>query len=799
MSISKRGFLKASLAGSAAAVAVGANVVNAAELTGEVKKIPHASHYGAFYAHVQNGKIVDITPQESDKNPTSLVKAFVDSNFAPSRIKYPYVRKSYLEGKAGNGALRGADEFVRVSWDKALELVAKKIKDTPRDNMYNGCYSGWSHPGSLHICPTLAGKLFNVAIGGAIGTAGEYSNGAAGPTNPGIVGDMEVYSLQTAHEQILEHCEVYVMWGADLFKTNKVDYGIANHGNDPYYLKYRASKIKFISIDPIRTETAKAFNAESIYIRPNTDIALMLAMMNHLYTTKKYDKAFIEKYTHGFDKFVPYLTGKSDGIAKTPEWAAPITEIPAKKIKELAELFVSKKTFLAGNWAMQRAAYGEQADWALITLASMIGQIGTPGGGFGFSMHNSGGGQAASGKAGLGGFSQGRNRVTVSIPASRISEAILNPGKEIDFKGAKMKYPTIKTMFIAGANIVGHHPNTNELIEALRTLDTFIVQEPWWTPTAKMADIVLPATTSLERDDVSMGGSYSGDYIYAMRKVVDNPYEAKDDYEIFALLAKQFGDDVYKKFTDGKTPMQHLEAFYAASDGAKVKSFDQFWKDGFVKLEVPAAAYKYVRHADFRADPVKNPLKTESGKIQIFSEKFASYNYTHFKGHVMWNEPYEYLGSKDKVAKYPLHMLSPHPTYRLHSQLDNTAITKLYKFDNREPVRINPADAKKYGIANGDTVEVYNDRGRLLAGAVVTPDIRQGVIAIEEGAWYSPEVPGQKGTRCNSGHCNVVSSSIPTSQFAQATSVNSTLVAIKKATDVKGANQAHMAPKTIDA
>jgi trimethylamine-N-oxide reductase (cytochrome c) len=136
---------------------------------------------------------------------------------------------------------------------------------------------------------------------------------------------------------------------------------------------------------------------------------------------------------------------------------------------------------------------------------------------------------------------------------------------------------------------------------------------------------------------------------------------------------------------------------------------------------------------------------------------------------------------------------------RLHSQLDNTAITKLYKFDNREPVRINPADAKKYGIANGDTVEVYNDRGRLLAGAVVTADIRQGVIAIEEGAWYSPEVPGQKGTRCNSGHCNVVSSSIPTSQFAQATSVNSTLVAIKKATDVKGANQAHMAPKTIDA
>ena len=159
----------------------------------------------------QDGKIVDVSPQESDKRPNSLVRAFVDRNYAQSRIKYPYVRKSFLEAKPGNNELRGNDEFVQVSWDKALELVAEKIKACPKENIYNGSYGGWSHPGTLNSCATLTGKFFNIAIGGAIGTAGEYSNGAAGPTNPGIVGDMEVYSLQTTHEEILKNTEVYVM------------------------------------------------------------------------------------------------------------------------------------------------------------------------------------------------------------------------------------------------------------------------------------------------------------------------------------------------------------------------------------------------------------------------------------------------------------------------------------------------------------------------------------------------------------------------------------------------------------
>ncbi|WP_286683055.1 molybdopterin-dependent oxidoreductase [Sulfurospirillum sp. MES] len=264
MGITRRGFLQRGIATTAL---LGANVTNATELFSEVKKIPSASHYGAFYALVQDNKILDIVPQEADGRP-GMLKALVDQNYSNSRIKYPYVRKSYLEGRKNNQFLRGNDEYVRISWERALDLVAKKIEETPRESIYNGTTDGWAHPGLVNYCPTLAGRFFNIVKGGCVNPDGDFSAGAALRTNPAIVGDIEVYSLQTAHEQILENTQVYILWGADLFKCNKIDFAVANRKNDEYFFKYRKSNIKFISIDPIKTETAKMLDAECIKIRP---------------------------------------------------------------------------------------------------------------------------------------------------------------------------------------------------------------------------------------------------------------------------------------------------------------------------------------------------------------------------------------------------------------------------------------------------------------------------------------------------------------------------------------------------
>lgn len=777
MSISRRDFLKRS---AAATAVVCSNPLIAKE--GKLKSIPHASNLGAFYADVdESGKIVKIRPQVSDKDskyPGS--EAWIDRVYSDTRIKYPCVRKSYLEGK-NSPELRGKEEFVRVSWDDAMKLIVKKLQSVKIDEIYNASYSGWGHPGLLHNCNSVAGRFFNTVFGGAVGTDGEYSNGAAGRVNTTIVGDLEVYSLQTAHEVMLENTKVYVMWGADLFKCNQIDYMVANRGNNPYFEKYAKSGIKFIVIDPQYTEIAKKFNAQWIKIRPNTDVALMLGMCHYLYTSNLYDKEFIEKYTFGFDKFLPYLLGKTeDMVEKTPAWAAKITGVEEGVIKALADTFVKNRTFLAGNWAMQRAQYGEQADWMLMVLAAMIGQIGLAGGGFGFSMHYSGGGQAFSGVALPVGLPQGKNKVDAKIPASRVSEALLNPGKKIKFKGSEITYPNIKVMYLTGATVLGHHPNTNELIKAIRTLDTLIVHEPWWTPMAKMADIVLPSTTPLERDDISYGGSYSQDYVYAMRKVVEPLFEARNDYDVFADMAKAVGEKEYRKFTSGKSKEEIIRSFYERSDCVNYMSFDEFWEKGYVYFEPNEEAKKFVRHSAFRADPIANKLATETGKIQIFSQKFADFKLDDFKGHPMWFEPAEWLGNGELTAKYPLHLLSPHPKYRIHSQLDNSFVRKAYKVGNREPALINDEDAKKFGIKDGDTVEVYNDRGRILAGAVVTKNIMKGVISIDEGAWYDPENLTDENPRCNAGHVNLLTSSRPTSTMAQATSVNTCLVAIKK-------------------
>ncbi|GAA9881031.1 hypothetical protein VN0666_12400 [Helicobacter pylori] len=181
-----------------------ANVLKAVGVFAKVESIPHATHFGPFIAKVQNGAIKDIIPQKSDYNPTMMLKAMVDRVYSDSRVKYPCVRKSFLENKKNHKELRGREEFVRVSWDVALDLAAKKLKEIPKENIYNASYGGWWHAGSLHRCHHLAWRFFNTTLGGAIGADGEYGNGAAARINPMIVGDMEVYSQQTTHEEMIK-------------------------------------------------------------------------------------------------------------------------------------------------------------------------------------------------------------------------------------------------------------------------------------------------------------------------------------------------------------------------------------------------------------------------------------------------------------------------------------------------------------------------------------------------------------------------------------------------------------------
>jgi trimethylamine-N-oxide reductase (cytochrome c) len=368
--------------------------------------VPHATHYGPLLATVEKGRIVKIEAQASDKMPTAmLTEGVLDRTYDKTRVVGAMVRKSYLEweqnGRKGSNKpeLRGKDEWVQVSWDTALGLTAKAILDTIEKYGNEGCFSssygGWSHAGIFRP-NVLQGRFFNL-LGGSSVTTGDYSAGAGQILLPMVIGDMEVYSPQTAWEQLRDNTELVVFIGCDPDKNNRIEYTVCDHEMYSGWDAIKQAGCQFISINPQVTTTDEKMGSEWVRIVPNTDTALFMAMGYHLLSQNKHNQAFIDKYTVGFDKYRAHLEGKDGSAPKTPEWAEKITGIPAAKIRALAELMASKRTQLCGSWAIQRAHHGEMPYWAIVNFACILGNIGLPGQGVGFSWHYGGGGTAQSG------------------------------------------------------------------------------------------------------------------------------------------------------------------------------------------------------------------------------------------------------------------------------------------------------------------------------------------------------------------------------------------------------------------
>jgi biotin/methionine sulfoxide reductase len=353
---------------------------------------------------------------------------------------------------------------------------------------------------------------------------------------------------------------------------------------------------------------------------------------------------------------------------------------------------------------------------------------------------------------------------------------LLNPGTEFRYNGGVHAYPDIRLIYWAGGNPFHHHQDLQRLAKAWQKPETIIVNEPYWTSTAKFADIVLPVTTTLERNDIGFG-SHEG-VVVAMRKVVPPAGEARDDYAIFTALADRLG--VKESFTEGRDEMQWVQWLYdvlrkrADASGIALPAFDAFWEEGLVNMEEHAKPV--VMLEAYRRDPAGNMLNTESGRIEIFSERIAGFNLPDCPGHPTWFEPLEWLGATE-AKDWPLHLLSDQPARKLHSQLDGSPHSAAGKVAGREPIYLNPKDAAARGIADGDVVEVFNDRGRSLAGAVVTPDIMQGVARLATGAWYDHD--WQTGIEKH-GNPNALTRDIGASSLSQGCTAQSCLVDVRK-------------------
>ncbi|WP_454692707.1 trimethylamine-N-oxide reductase TorA [Achromobacter aloeverae] len=775
------------------------------------REVLTGSHWGVFRASVTNGRAVAIKAWEKDPRPSAQLPGVLDSIYSPTRIRYPMVRRAYLEqGPGADPAGRGEGDFVRVGWDQALDLVARELQRVRQAHGPSGIYAGsygWRSPGKLHNCLTLLHRFMNLT-GGYVGYSGDYSAGAALVILPYVVGSIEVYEQCTAWPVVAEHTQLMVFWGCDPMNNSQIGHVVPDHGAYPGIEGLKARGIKTLCIDPAKTQTCEYLGAEWIAPRPQTDVAMMLGIAHTLYAEKLHDQAFLDRYTTGFDKFLPYLLGQQDGTPKTADWAAGICGIPADTLRDLARRFSRQRTMLALGYSTQRQHHGEQVHWMLITLASMLGQIGLPGGGYGLSYHYASGGSPTADSPSVPSIGDAADRLPAdawkgkqamrSIPVSRISEMLLNPGKTYDFNGTKGIYPDIKLIYWAGGNPFSHQQDRNELVRAWRKPETIIVQDFQWTASARHADIVLPATTSYERNDIEQVGDFGLNHILAMHKVVEPVFEARSDFDIFSALAQRLGQG--DAFTEQKSEMDWLRAFYeAARIGARAKGlempiFDSFWNSA-QPLAFPLGKGKdFVSRQDFRADPLLNALGTPSGRIEIYSATIEKMGYDDCPPHPTWMEPFERLDGP--TAKYPLHVDTVHPRYRLHSQLCGTVLREKYAIAGREPCLMHPEDAARRGLKDGDVVRVFNDRGQMLAGLAITDAIRPGVVRINEGGWYDPVDPRTPGSLCRYGDVNTLTSGISTSRLAQANCGHSVLAQVEKFEGPIPAVQVFESPRT---
>lgn len=746
----------------------------------QVARYPSLSHWGAFNAVVVDGRVRACEPFFRDTAPSAILASMPGMVHSPLRITRPAVRRDWLlrrENSQRRG--RGSDDFVEVPWSQALTLVAEELAwaraERGPTSIFGGSY-GWSSAGRLHHARTLTQRFLGSG-GGYVGQTGNYSWGAAQFLLPHVIGSFApVTGRVTDWRSIVSHTGLLIAFGGMPLRNTQVSSGGAgDHPTRGWLRKASAAGVKLVVISPTRADVPEGIDAEWIGIRPNTDTALMLGMIHVLLEDGLYDRAFTERHCEGFERFADYVRGATDGQAKTVHWASSICGVAASQIRELARRAAATRTLLTCAWSLQRAHHGEQPYWCSIALAAALGQIGLPGGGFAFG-HASMNGVGTPRPAVPGPeMAAPANPARCSIPVARMADMLLHPGAEYEFNGEHATYPDIELVYWAGGNPFHHHQDLNRLERAWRKPRTIVVHESWWTPTARRADIVLPATTTLERND--LGGSSNDRFVLAMKQAIRAQGLSRNDFDIFAELAEAAGHA--QAFTEGRNEMQWLRHIYErmlrawAKAGIDGPGFESFWEAGFAELAEPES--DYVLFESFRQDPAAHPLATPSGRIELYSERIAGFGYDDCPPHPCWIAPAEWLGAEHTSA-FPLHLVTCQPEGKLHSQLDAGVVSLADKIEGRERVRLSPRDAAQRGLKGGDVVRVYNRRGSCLAATVVDDRVLPGVIIMATGAWFDPQDEELE----RHGNPNVLTLDLGTSRLAQGTSALSALVQIER-------------------
>jgi len=743
----------------------------------EVRTTALGTHFGPFHVDTVGGEVVAVRGHELDPDPSPLGGALMDR--ASLRVEYPSVRRSWLEGGAGTATeLRGREPFVEVSWDEALDLVAAELErvrdDHGHTSVFGGSY-GWGSAGRFHMSGTQVHRFMR-HFGGYTDVRGTYSASAAETVVPYIIG-MGYHAgiaQQTSWSVIADNTELMLCFGGLRSSNTQVTYGGQGPHHTRSWMREAVGRgLELINVSPLRDDIDAEYSPRWQPIRPGTDVAFMTGLIHTLVAEGLSDDDFLATHCHGWEHVWAEISGADTGGARDAAWAADICGVEAASIRDLARELASKRSLINLSLSLQRADHGEQSYWMTFALAAVLGQIGLPGGGVAYPFGAQGNVGAGQRRARVPGLPlPPRPEGTEVISVSRITELLEGPGEGFDHDGRRGTFTDIRLIYWAGGNPFHHHQDLNRLSAAWTRPETIVVHEPFWTPTARRADIVFPATTPLERND--LGGMET--MLVAMSKAVEPPPGARDDYWIFSRLSERLGFG--ELFTEGRTADEWVETMYELyrAERPDAPDYETFRAVGHLEHEGMAemGTARQVFLGDFRADPSGSPLPTPSGKIELRSDTVAAFGYPDCPGHPTFMEPYERVGGAGS-DRYPLHLVSNQPAARLHSQYDHGSLSQNTKVAGREPVRIHPDVAATRGIVDGDVVRIHNDRGACLAGAVIDDAVSPDVLQISTGAWYDP---GEDGT-CRAGNPNVLTRDKGTSGLAQGPTAHTCLVEVE--------------------
>lgn len=622
------------------------------------------------------------------------VDNYLDKVYSPDRVLYPLKRS----GPKGSG------EFERISWDEAVATIAEKFTSIAEE-FGPEAIMPCNYLGTQGITQGLnVGDAFFNRLGATVAER-TYCDAGSCTAYAMTVGDTAGVDPES-----FVHSKFILIWAANTMSTNLHLW--------PYVAEAKKRGAKVVVIDPVKTRTAKAASWY-IPIRPGTDGALALAMMHVIIDEGLTDADYIERFTIGFDEL-------ADRVQRyTPQWASEETGIPVEDIYTLAREYAqSQPSVIRIGVAIERSAGGGQSVRAISCLPSLVGAWRKPGGGilqlplWAFPVN-------------WPEFLQ----TDLQTPGTRVIN-LYQLGEALT-GGLNLDTP-LKGLMVYNSNPVVVCPDQKRMIDGLSREDLFtVVSDHFITDTADYADIILPATTQLEQDDINF--SWGHLFVTYNNRSIEPLGEAVPNTELFRRLAAAMGftEPVFSR-TDEELLALSYDWNAPAMEGITI---DSLKKLGWQRLNLPGPD-EYAPHAE-------GNFRTPSGKTEFLSSAAAGGNFVlplfrqgsndHQPGQPVDPLPH-YIAPRESsrtnpglAEKYPLNLLTPKSHAYLNSSFGNLDMHR--KVQKEPTLLINPVDGERRGIASGDVVRVFNDRGEFTVVAKLDKSVMQGVTVCAMGAW----------------------------------------------------------------